>query len=46
MVWRIGKVEKNEKIECNGMVEMGGANKWSFKVKWAQMGRRYAAFSM
>ena len=26
MVWRIKKVKK---IEWNGMVEMGGANKWS-----------------
>ena len=28
MIWRIRKVEKNEKIEWNGMVEIGGANKW------------------
>ena len=29
MVWRIRKVEKNEKIEWNGMVEMGTPNKGS-----------------
>ena len=27
MVWRIRKVEKNEKTEWNVMIKMGGANK-------------------
>ena len=26
MVWRIWKVEKNEKIEWNEMIKMGGVN--------------------
>ena len=28
MVWRIKKIEKNEKIKWNEIVEMDGANKW------------------
>ena len=28
MACRIRKVKKNEKIEWNGIIEMGGVNKW------------------
>ena len=39
MIWRIRKVEKNEKIKWNGMGEMGYTNKWlatnTFRVRFS-----------